>query len=358
MKVLQLIDSLEAGGAERMAVNLANSLGSKIEKSFLCATRKEGALKTTISKDVGYLFLDKHRTLDFKAVVRLSRYIKSEHIAIIHAHSTSFFLATLVKLLQPSVKIVWHDHYGDSDFLNSRPTKILNVCSHYFSHIIAVNSTLKIWASQRFINLPVSYVPNFAVHNQVESETVLKGDFGKRVLHLANLRPQKDHITLLKAFKLVLEKFPDWTLHLVGKDFNDAYSALVKSTLKTLELEQSVYIYGSRNDTDSILEQCHMGVLSSVSEGLPLALLEYGLHRLPVVATQVGDCKRIIQNDETGFLVPSEDEDALAQAIIVLLSHKNQGSMFAKKLHNHIKTHFSEASVIAQLLSIYKRSLS
>jgi len=268
IRVLQLIDSLEAGGAERVAVNLANKLSTKIERSFLCATRKEGALKPTIAKDVGYLFLDRQHTLDFKAILKLSRFIKSQRIDIIHAHSSSFFLATLVRVLQSKVKIVWHDHYGKSEFLENRPTTVLDFCSRYFSHIITVNTALEVWAKHRFKNLPVSYVPNFAVRNAVEPETVLKGKFGKRVLHLANLRPQKDHVTLLKAFKLVLEEFPDWTLHLVGKDFNDAYSTLVKSTLKILELEHAVYIYGSRNDTDSILEHCNMGVLSSVSKKL------------------------------------------------------------------------------------------
>ena len=59
MKVLQLIDSLATGGAERMAVNLANLLSSHIESSYLCSTRKEGALKNAINLDVKYLFLNR-----------------------------------------------------------------------------------------------------------------------------------------------------------------------------------------------------------------------------------------------------------------------------------------------------------
>ena len=56
MKVLQLIDSLNAGGAERVAVNYSNSLASRIEASFLCTTREEGVLKGSLSKNVQYLF--------------------------------------------------------------------------------------------------------------------------------------------------------------------------------------------------------------------------------------------------------------------------------------------------------------
>ncbi|TYC16999.1 glycosyltransferase family 4 protein [Bizionia gelidisalsuginis] len=358
MRVLQLIDSLEAGGAERVAVNVANGLASRIEQSFLCATRKEGTLKETISKEVEYLFLDKQRTVDFKAVVRLLRYVQSQNIDIIHAHSSSFFLATMVKLLHRKVTIVWHDHYGESEFLDDRPTKILAICSRYFTHSIAVNTSLETWASQRFKGVPTSYVPNFAVHNYVTPQTVLEGVTGKRVLHLANLRAQKDHITLIKAFKHVLEACPDWTLHLVGKDFNDAYSASIKSTLKRLELEQSVFIYGSRNDSDAIIKQSSLGVLSSASEGLPIALLEYGLHGLPVVSTQVGDCERLIRNGDTGCLVPSQNEQALAKALILLMKNENLRLRYSKNLNAHIATHFSEEFVFKKLLSIYKRCLS
>ncbi|MNS17676.1 hypothetical protein D3C72_493560 [compost metagenome] len=112
MKILQLIDSLEAGGAERMAVNYANSLGSRIEFSALAATRKEGPLKERLNENVSYLFLERKRTFDLKAVSKLKKFIKEQQIQIIHAHGTSFFLAVLLKLTYPKIKIVWHDHHG------------------------------------------------------------------------------------------------------------------------------------------------------------------------------------------------------------------------------------------------------
>ena len=63
MRILQIIDSLEAGGAERMAVNYANALADKIDFSGLVATRKEGALRNQLSINVSYLFLNKKRLL-------------------------------------------------------------------------------------------------------------------------------------------------------------------------------------------------------------------------------------------------------------------------------------------------------
>ncbi|MBQ0769359.1 MAG: glycosyltransferase family 4 protein [Bizionia sp.] len=362
MKVLQLIDSLEAGGAERMAVNLANGLVSYIDGAFICATRKEGALKTTISKDVGYLFLDRQRTLDFKAVLRLSRYIKSERITIIHAHSSSFFLATLVKLLQPKVKIVWHDHYGNRDKTNLKLKVVLNICALFFSSVICVSKDIQKWLKQHLITqFKITYLPNFAVLIKQDSNDkaiLLAGESGKRIICLANLRSEKGHLYLVKAFKSVVEKHPDWTLHLVGNDLKDEYSKKLHNKIKLLHLDQNVFIYGSLSNVNFVLEQCSIAVLTSVYEGLPVSLLEYGLASTPVICTNVGDCSQLIKNKNTGLLIPAKSIDSIATAILFYISHPLERLNYSKRLHNHIKSHFSEESVIAQLLSIYKRTLS
>ncbi len=91
VRILQLIDSLETGGAERMAINYANTLAEVIPLSALVATRKEGALKEQLSDKVTYLFLNKKGRLGLSAVLRLRKFILQHKIDVIHAHSTSFF---------------------------------------------------------------------------------------------------------------------------------------------------------------------------------------------------------------------------------------------------------------------------
>ena len=98
MRILQIIDSLEAGGAERMAVNYANALSYEIDFSGLIVTRKEGPLLNQLNKNVSYLYLDKKSTIDFGALFRLRKYIVKNKVTIVHAHSTSFFFSIYFKI--------------------------------------------------------------------------------------------------------------------------------------------------------------------------------------------------------------------------------------------------------------------
>lgn len=354
MKALQLIDSLDAGGAERVAVNIANALSlNKDFKSFLCATRKEGLLKNNLNKNVGYVFLNKKFALDVFAIKKLNQFIAKHKIDLIHAHSTSFFLATLIKWLNPSLNIVWHDHYGNSEFLEKRKYKVLKICSKYFLNIICVNTVLKNWSEKHLLAKNITYIPNFAVQDNCKPLTNLKGIKGKKILHLANLRPQKDHFTLLKAFNEVIKTFPEYTLHCVGKNFDDVYSKQIKEFVYKLNLNESVFFYGSKKDVSNILSQSDICVLSSKSEGLPIALLEYGLAGKPTIVTNVGNCSQVIKNEVNGVLVPKEDPQKFAEAICISIKNQDKAIGFGKQLKRTVAKEYSQEVFVNKLITIY-----
>tara|TARA_B110001450_G_C17641590_1_gene489506 strand:- start:704 stop:1771 length:1068 start_codon:yes stop_codon:yes gene_type:complete len=354
MKVLQLIDSLEAGGAERIAVTYANSLSKHID-SYLCATRAEGVLLDTILEEVNYVFLEKKKSIDIKAILKLKKYIKNNQIAIIHAHSSSFFLAGLMKLFNYKLKIIWHDHYGKSDDLIDRPYRILKLFSFLFTTIIVVNSKLKNWALTNLYCNNVVFMSNFiSDFPDSKQETTLKGKKGKRIVCLANLREQKDHINLLNSFLKIKESYPEWTLHLVGKDFNDVYSRSIFQFIKTNKLEHSVFNYGSCSDISHILSQSTIGVLSSKSEGLPVALLEYGFASLPTVVTNVGDCSTVIHHEQNGLLVPPKNPISIYNAVCKLIINQNLSYKLAKQLHQDIINNYIASSSIYKVLKIYE----
>lgn len=354
VKVLQIIDSLHAGGAERLAVNYANELNKNQIDSHLCATRSEGPLLQSLDKKVGYIFLNRKSTLDIAAVLRLRSYISNHKINIIHAHASSYFISTLIKLLMPKLKIAWHDHYGNSEFLEKRPTRVLRLCSRQFSHIFSVNPKLESWAKNNLLCKNVRYIKNFPVLKITNTSlTELNGENGKRVLCLANLREQKNHIRLLEAFKLIIEKHSEWTLHCVGKDFKDDYSELFFSKLNEYGLQGHVFFYNAKSDILNILQQSTIGILVSKSEGLPLALLEYGLAGLPIVCTDVGSCGELIPNSSYGILIKNDDASNIAAALNKLIEDKNYRTTSAKEFNLMVSKNYSKERVIKEVVRIY-----
>lgn len=353
MRVLQLIDSLDAGGAERIAVTYANALCNYIEASYLCATRKEGLLKQTLDQKVGYLFLNKKSALDIKAIIRLVSFIKKHKIELIHAHTSSFFLATSVKIYLPKIKIIWHDHYGKSEELEKRNFKILKWCSNKFRAIISVNQLLKSWAKKHLKTKVVYFLEN-AVNIPSEEKNSIKlyGQDGKRIICLANFRPQKDHFNLLKAFEIVLKKHPDYSLHLIGQHWKDNYYKEVSKLINQELFKERVFYYGSQLHVHSILKQGDIGVLSSNSEGLPLALLEYGMAQLGVVCTDVGQCKDIV--NDYGKCIPSNNSEALAKAILFYIEHPEEMDSEAQYFNKHISKNYSIKNIIPKLVFYYE----
>lgn len=353
MKVLQLIDSLHAGGAERVAVNLANELVAKIDSSYLCTSREEGVLKDSLNKQVGYLFLNRTKTFDFTAVKKFNRFIKAQQIDIVHAHSSSFFLATMLKFINSNVNIVWHDHFGNRPNSSLLDRTILKFCSRNFSQILSVNRNLESWAKNNLNSKKVNYLPNFPVNHKESVKTKLLGNEGNRVVCLANLRPEKDHINLINAFDGVIKKYPDWTLHLVGNDLLDYYSKSIKDRIKTLHLEKQIFLYGSKPDIANILSQCEIGVLASKTEGLPMSLLEYGLAGLAVIVTNVGECEHVVDSGIEGIVVESENTKSLQDALEYLIQDKNKRQEYSNTFSKKIELQYSSKAIINRLVEIY-----
>ncbi|UZH55624.1 glycosyltransferase [Salinimicrobium tongyeongense] len=352
MRVLQLIDSLRPGGAERMSVNYANALAKRIDGSFLCCTRMEGLLKSQLAPQVGYLFLEKRSRFGLKALFKLRSFARKNKINIIQAHGSSWFMAVLLKISLPKVKLVWHDHFGERAEKKLKPG-ILSIFSRYFDGIICVNSQLKDWAEKNLNCKKVSYIPNFP-SRLVEGGALpgLNVTEGFKIVHLANLKQPKDHLTLLKAFQILVEIDSSVSLHLIGKEEEDLYSKELKKFLKENGLNEKVHFYGEQGKVADFLAQADVGVLSSSSEGLPVALLEYGLAGLPVVCTAVGECEAVVGGN--GLVVPPKDAEAFFKALQYYFENEIERNRDAVAFQKRVFQNYSEEQVVEQLLDFLK----
>jgi glycosyltransferase involved in cell wall biosynthesis len=359
IRIIHLVDTLEPGGAERVAVNIINSLPSEKFERFLCATRQGGPLFNELKKDVIYLDLKKKSTFDFHAIFKLLRFITINKIQIIHAHSSSLFVSMIMKFLSPSLKVIWHNHNGSIE--KSIPLMFLyKKFLKKVDFVITVNHELEEWSKKSLGVAPQKsrFVPNFIIKSSEIAIENFPGSENLRIVCVANLRPVKDHITLIKAMRIVCNKFPGVHLILLGNNLDQDYSSLIFKEINKFNLQPNVSWLGSVNNVQSYLRYCNIGVLSSISEGLPISLLEYGLIGLPVVVTNVGQCAEVVDYGEAGILVEPKQPELFAQAIIFLLENESIRNDIAVKFHNIVINKYSSQAVIPNIIKIYDQVLT
>ena len=353
--VMHLIDTLDAGGLERVAVNLANLLPRDRYRPYLCTSRREGVLGGEVEADVGRLALGRSSRFDLRAIRRLVRFIRAQEIRILHAHGTALLVAGMASLFPPHPAVVWHDHYGRQG-IEERPAWIYRLLAIPVDAVIAVNRPLADWSRfrLRFRADRVWYIPNFVREAPPgEGAPDLPGEPGSRIVCVANFRPQKDHPTLLRAMESVVRRTPAAHLLLIGAAGDPAYLGAVEREIGTRGLARNVSILGQRMDVPDVLRACDVGVLSSASEGLPLALIEYGMARLPVVSTRVGQCPEVLEEGEAGLLVPPGEPDRLAEALLDLLGSPSRRAALASRFQSRTRAAHGAGPILDQVVGVY-----
>ncbi len=354
---MQVIDSLDMGGAEKVAVNLANLLPRDQCKSYLCVTRRGGPLLTRVEDHVGLLILNRRGRFDLAAVRRLVSFASREGIDVFHAHGSSLFIAQIAAMMQGKAAVVWHDHCGKGPLHRSAALYRLATRN---AGVIAVNRDLLEWARNR-LRVPADrlwYVPNWVEPVRMsQCATALPGKDGRRVVCVANLRGEKDHVTLLRALARVKDAVPDVHLLLAGAAAERQYEQYIHSQIDRMQLAENVTCLGAREDVASILRESDIGVLSSEFEGLPLALLEYARAGLPVVATDVGQCREVLDSGRVGFLVPRRSPEPLAEALIRLLASPELRAQSGAAFREFVAGHFSPEIALRKVMQIYHSML-
>jgi L-malate glycosyltransferase len=140
----------------------------------------------------------------------------------------------------------------------------------------------------------------------------------KVVAIVATLRPVKDHGTFLRAARLVLDQHPRTRFIAVGSE-DPQWAPQMRAMAEELHVERQVCFLGAHENPLAILRHVDVGVLSSRSEAFSNALVEYAAAGVPAVATDVGGTREIVLDGATGFVVPPESPETMANRVLRLL---------------------------------------
>ncbi len=176
------------------------------------------------------------------------------------------------------------------------------------------------------------------------------------LLSVGNLYPVKGHATLIEACGLLAQErtLPPWRVVVAGRGDE---AAPLQARIHALGLEDRVTLLGLRDDIPDLLAAADGWVMPSLSEGLPMALLEAMLARLPIVSSAVGGIPDVIRDGENGLLVPAADPARLAAALASLLRDPDTATRYGANAFAAANGTFSASTMVSRYLALYERAL-
>jgi len=352
------LQGLNIGGIERMVESLVHGLDPATFRTSFCTFDWRGTLAAQLEAEGYALYHRKRRGgLDVGWILWLARLLRRNSIDVVHAHNaTALFYGALATSLVPRTRLVYTEH--DRAFPSARRDRIVHAILARRTHAVAtVSATLRQnllrWESfpsarvhviRNGVQMPVPQRSRAAVRHDL--------DLGDRPVAgiVARLAKIKNHALLLRSWKRVLVDVPDAVLLVVGAGSQEEN---LRTLHGQLELGESVRFLGFRQDISELLQAMDVFVLSSLSEGLSLTLLEAEACGLPVVATRVGGNPEVVQDGETGVLVPSEQELPLAEALARLLQDAPLRQQLGERGREYYEQHFTLAAMLRGYVHLY-----
>lgn len=360
MKVLHVIESLGAGGAEMLLVNLLPALQKKGVTCHVAALASPYDLAAKLeSSGVQVHRLDiSHRWNLPQALIRLVRLLRSEDFDVVHAHLFfASFYTGLSKIFEPRPKRVvsFHNMGYDSDPANTLWRKVRkrmdssiqkNLIDAHFGVSSAVQSHYSInlgisnvGVLPNCVNIPAILPDSFVAKKHLLDDFSLRAEDFVIVLP-GRLVHEKGHRFALEALSLLKKRGISPLLLIVG---DGPLAKEISVDVEKRNLSSRVILHPGVNQPRlyEIMAGADLIIMPSIHEGWPLVAAEaLGLAK-PLIATKVGGISEIIKNNITGMLIPPRDSEALASSIEHVMKSPEESQRMAQAGRRHVVENFT-----------------
>jgi len=359
--VLHLCESSDTGGAESVLISLVEGLDKNRYKSVVCLL-SDGWLSAELKKRrIETIVIPQPRSFDVLWLFRVYRLLRDRRIDLMHSHefATNVYASFLSRI--SGIPVIATAH-GKNYYAEKWRRRAAYRFVARQSVMVAVSHDLKRFLAQRVAIPPerIRVVHNgidlsrYAVH---EGNHAVRAKLGisasQRVIGtVGNLFAVKGQTYLMRACKAVVSAFPNCVLLVAGE--GEQLGALEKEA-SNLGIARNVRFLGFRDDVPALLQAMEVFVLPSLSEGLPLALLEALALQKPVVATNVGGIPEIVEDGVTGYLVPPKNPEALADKILLLLRDPQMASNIGQAGRKRVEVTFGLDQMVREYQSLYDK---
>ncbi len=380
VKVMYIITKLGIGGSSYYTLALSSKINPDRYETVLVKgfeKEDEGDMMRFFNSSQVRLILvpvlcrEIHPVKDLLAFVQLWRIIKAYRPDIIHTNSTKAGVLGRLAGRMIGVPVIIHTIHGHVFHSYFNPVisylfRLIERFSALCSHKVITVGELqrrdilqyKVGNSRKVISIPIGLeLEPLLTCERYRGQLKRELGLDENILVVgivARLFPVKGHDLFLEAAAKVQKEFSPVKFIIVG---GGELEEPLKHKVKKLQMERDVFFLGYRGDLPEIYADLDVVVLSSYNEGLPVSIIEAMAAAKPVVATEVGGVRELVQHEETGYVVPPGNANALAEAILKLIKDPSKRHVMGTQGRQHVNSQFTLERMLQAMDCLYLQML-
>jgi len=309
LRIVHITGCLDMGGQEKLLVEFARHADrDRFDLRFVSLGGRGMLAEELEACNWPVTALDIAPGLHLRLPMRLAKLFRTWQADVVHTHNDRPLIYGAPAARWARVGGVIHTKHGRSTGNSRRQNFLTGLAARLTDHFVCVSADCAQHA--RTQRVPTKRI--VTLHNGIDTNRFActgPSVHGSAVV-VARLCPDKDLNTLLEAVALLVRSAPDFRLEIAG-DGPDL--AALRMRVEQLQLAEHVRFLGLVRAVPELLKRARMFVMSSISEGVPLTLLEAMATGLPAIATRVGGIPEVLTEGVTGWLVPPRDPSQAAR---------------------------------------------
>jgi glycosyltransferase involved in cell wall biosynthesis len=368
MKVLHLINTFSAGGAELHLLTLCQQLqrqGVSVVVAYLREQVKGSmSLRPAFEREgIRTLNLHADNRYNWRYTIRLLRLLSTERPDILHTHlPRADFAGVLGRRLYPSLLWVSSVHnISNSSWSGGWILPLFDLIWSRADAVIAISQAVKDWLVREKHVLPGKVT---VIHYGIDASkfthantAVLKAPGGPAIIGtIGRLEQRKGQDFLIQVMPAILEREPNVSLMLIGHD-PWGYGQNLERLIAELGLNGQVQLGGFHEDIPAFLHSLDVFAFATRSEGFGQVVIEAMAAGKPVVVSKIPPLTEIVEHGKTGLLVDPHDSQAFAQAILWCLTHPDAAQHMGRQGRERVQSYFSAQRMATETRSLYHKLL-
>ncbi|MFW5775419.1 MAG: glycosyltransferase, partial [Chitinivibrionales bacterium] len=364
LRVMQITHDLEIGGLQRVVVTLCKTIRRDLFTPSVLCLRRQGPFARELQEHGVEVFSipRKPDKADYFAFLKIARVLRKQRIDVIHTHNTEPLMDGTMGAILAGVKTIVHTDHARRFPDKKRYMVAERLLSCFVYRMIGVSEDTsqnlrhyeKI-ASKRLMTIPNGIDPDpytVAIDRNAVRERLGLSQQGLVIGTVARLSPEKTLEDAIEAFSIVVKRFPDACLLIVGEG---PCEEQLRGKASEMGVAQRVVFAGRHCEIAPLVRAMDVFVLSSSREGLPMAVLEAMAGGCPIVSYAVGGVPSAIKDGQSGYLVHPGDIESLARRIKELLDRPALRMQFGENAQMLFAKQFSAEPMTRAYERLYMR---